>query len=156
MAVAIGLEEPELLGLGVSLLAKFLSVREPNLKYLALENMVRHVSRWAPRQQGWRAWREAGPCASPTPRACPPGLGAHGRVAGLDGVSWDYGGQRRAVTALGSVACALLLRQKKRLEEKAGQSPMCGGRDGAVGSRVEIQILGGRGGICASVDTSYP
>ena len=40
VAVAIGLEEPELLGLGVALLAKFLTVREPNLKYLALENMV--------------------------------------------------------------------------------------------------------------------
>lgn len=39
--MAIGLEEPELLNMGVALLAKFLTVREPNLKYLALENMVR-------------------------------------------------------------------------------------------------------------------
>lgn len=41
VAVAISLEEPELLNMGVALLAKFLSVREPNLKYLALENMAR-------------------------------------------------------------------------------------------------------------------
>ena len=50
----------------MALLAKFLAVREPNLKYLALENMSRlaevpavvdTVSRWA---GGWRAlgeWR---------------------------------------------------------------------------------------------------
>lgn len=41
VAVAIGLEEPDLLNMGVALLAKFLAVREPNLKYLALENMSR-------------------------------------------------------------------------------------------------------------------
>jgi len=41
VAVAIALEEPELMSMGVALLAKFLSVREPNLKYLALENMAR-------------------------------------------------------------------------------------------------------------------
>lgn len=41
VAVAIALEEPELMTMGVALLAKFLSVREPNLKYLALENMAR-------------------------------------------------------------------------------------------------------------------
>lgn len=41
VAVAIGLEEPDLMNMGVALLAKFLAVREPNLKYLALENMVR-------------------------------------------------------------------------------------------------------------------
>ncbi|PRW60941.1 AP-2 complex subunit alpha-1-like [Chlorella sorokiniana] len=41
VAVAIALEEPELMAMGVALLAKFLSVREPNLKYLALENMAR-------------------------------------------------------------------------------------------------------------------
>ena len=41
VAVAISLEEPELLAMGVALLAKFLTVREPNLKYLALENLGR-------------------------------------------------------------------------------------------------------------------
>jgi hypothetical protein len=55
VAVAIGLEEPELLAMGGALLAKFLAVREPNLRYLALESMTRlaevpavaeTVSRW--------------------------------------------------------------------------------------------------------------
>lgn len=41
VAVAIALDQPELMSQGVALLAKFLSVREPNLKYLALENMAR-------------------------------------------------------------------------------------------------------------------
>jgi len=41
VAVAVGLGDPELLSMSVSLLARFLSVREPNLKYLALENMSR-------------------------------------------------------------------------------------------------------------------
>ena len=64
VAVAISLEEPELLTMGVALLAKFLSVREPNLKYLALENMARLaevpavVDTGAGRGRGW--WQGAG------------------------------------------------------------------------------------------------
>ena len=33
--------DAELLNAGVALLGKFISVREPNIKYLGLENMVR-------------------------------------------------------------------------------------------------------------------
>lgn len=42
MALALALEsDVELLTASVSLLGKFISVREPNIKYLGLENMVR-------------------------------------------------------------------------------------------------------------------
>lgn len=40
-ALAVGLGDPELLDMAVSLLARFLTVRESNLRYLALENMGR-------------------------------------------------------------------------------------------------------------------
>ena len=40
-ALAVGLGDPELLNMAVALLARFLTVRESNLKYLALENMGR-------------------------------------------------------------------------------------------------------------------
>ena len=40
-ALAVGLGDPELLTMAVAILARFLSVRESNLKYLALENMAR-------------------------------------------------------------------------------------------------------------------
>ena len=42
VALALALEaDPELLVAAVGLLGKFISVREPNIKYLGLENMVR-------------------------------------------------------------------------------------------------------------------
>ncbi|BDA41202.1 AP-2 complex subunit alpha-1 [Coccomyxa sp. Obi] len=42
IALALALEaDPELLTAGVAMLGKFISVREPNIKYLGLENMVR-------------------------------------------------------------------------------------------------------------------
>lgn len=41
VALAVGLGDAELLNIGIGLLARFLTVREPNLKYLALENMGR-------------------------------------------------------------------------------------------------------------------
>lgn len=40
-SLAVGLGDPELLNMAVGLLARFLTVRESNLKYLALENMGR-------------------------------------------------------------------------------------------------------------------
>ena len=40
-SLAVGLGDPELLNMAVGLLARFLTVREANLKYLALENMGR-------------------------------------------------------------------------------------------------------------------
>lgn len=40
-AVAVGMDDPELLTMAVGLLARFLTVREANLRYLALENMGR-------------------------------------------------------------------------------------------------------------------
>ena len=58
VALALALEaDAELLGASVALLGKFISVREPNIKYLGLENMVRLaevpavqdiISRWGP------------------------------------------------------------------------------------------------------------
>lgn len=41
VAVAVGLGDPELLTMGIGLLARFLTIREANLKYLALENLGR-------------------------------------------------------------------------------------------------------------------
>ena len=42
IALALALEaDAELLTAGVALLARFISVREPNIKYLGLENLVR-------------------------------------------------------------------------------------------------------------------
>lgn len=42
VALALALEaDAELLAASVALLGKFISVREPNIKYLGLENMVR-------------------------------------------------------------------------------------------------------------------
>ena len=42
VALALALEaDPELLVAAVGLLGKFISVREPNIKYLGLENLVR-------------------------------------------------------------------------------------------------------------------
>ena len=42
VALALAMEaDTELLQASVSLLGKFISVREPNIKYLGLENMVR-------------------------------------------------------------------------------------------------------------------
>ena len=42
VALALALEaDADLLGASVGLLGKFISVREPNIKYLGLENMVR-------------------------------------------------------------------------------------------------------------------
>ena len=42
VALALATEaDEEILGQAVSLLAKFINVREPNIKYLGLENMVR-------------------------------------------------------------------------------------------------------------------
>ncbi|CAK0759184.1 hypothetical protein CVIRNUC_002678 [Coccomyxa viridis] len=42
IGLALALDaDPDLLNAGVSLLGKFISVREPNIKYLGLENMVR-------------------------------------------------------------------------------------------------------------------
>ena len=62
VALALALEaDAELLGSSVALLGKFISVREPNIKYLGLENMVRLaevpavqdiISRWVARRLG--------------------------------------------------------------------------------------------------------
>ena len=41
VAVAVALEDPELVSLGLGLMARFLTVREANLRYLALENFAR-------------------------------------------------------------------------------------------------------------------
>uniref|UniRef100_A0A1D2AG34 AP-2 complex subunit alpha n=2 Tax=Auxenochlorella protothecoides TaxID=3075 RepID=A0A1D2AG34_AUXPR len=41
VALAIGLEDADLLTAGAALLARFLAVREPNLRYLALESLAR-------------------------------------------------------------------------------------------------------------------
>ncbi len=42
VALALAVDaDTEILGQAISLLGKFISVREPNIKYLGLENMVR-------------------------------------------------------------------------------------------------------------------
>ena len=73
VAVAISLEEAELMTLGVALLAKFLSVREPNLKYLALENMARLAE--VPAVVDTSEWQAAAAAAA--------GGGGHARAAGV-------------------------------------------------------------------------